>query len=195
MKSRKNGSTSIPKEMRGRRHVTILKGGEKGRGCGERGVGVRTREANARRNRRCRKNGQSSKGRSEARKRKWRRDDAGRLVSPFFSSLARLFSFPLLPPSSSPRTLHDRRLKSCPRNFKRNYFGSLSSSFYQLLRANSRWHLRAQSTYLPKIPKCDGLFAAVSREKGIWQKMRIGDWWIRRSCLTIVSYKFLNKSF
>lgn len=109
----------------------------------------------------------------------------------FFSSLARLFSSPLLPSTFSPRSLH-RRLKSCPRNFKRNYFGSLSSSLYRLLRANSRWHLRAQPTYSPKIPKYDGLLCCgFAREGNL--AVRIRDWWIRRSCLTIVSYKFLNE--
>lgn len=110
--------------------------------------------------------------------------------SPLFSSPSSCLFFP------SYSRLYDRRLKSCPfkqlRNFKRNYFGSLSSSLYLSLRANSPWHFRKR-TCSPKMLKCDGLFAAVSREKGIWQRVRMRDWWIRRSCLTIVSYKFLNE--
>lgn len=88
--------------------------------------------------RRRRKNGQSSEGRSEARKRKWQRDDAGRLVSPFFL----LFLFTLAPFLSllfvfsvpAPRS----KIKVSPCNSERNYFGSLSSSLYLSFRANSR---------------------------------------------------------
>lgn len=117
MKSRKNGSASIPtKEMRGQRHVTVLKGWKSGEVRGTRGKRMaKTREAAPRSvevHRRRRKNGQSSEGRSEARKRKWRCDDAGRLVSPFFHSFfLRLLLFSHFS-SCSRCQLHDRRLKS-----------------------------------------------------------------------------------
>lgn len=84
------------------------KGGQEGRGWRKHERPTRSVEVHRRR----RKNGQSSEGRSEARKRKWRRDDAERFVSPFFSLFLSTFAPFLSLLLSCSRCLHDRRLKS-----------------------------------------------------------------------------------
>lgn len=118
---------------------TVLKGEKKGglkekRKKRERRMKKRVKNTKGRRkatHRRRRKNGRSSERRSEARKRKWRRDDAGRLVAPFFLTPppyacpsflcpSFLLSLSLLPR----RRLQNQRLKS-RRESKRNYCGSL----------------------------------------------------------------------
>lgn len=198
MKSRKNGSASIPREMRGRRHVTVLKGGEKRTAMRWEGKVERKRE----RPTRDATDDAAKMGKvlKEGRKRESGNGDAMMPVGSchlLFFSFSRLLRLPLFfsPPFSfssfsSYSRLHDRRLKSYPRDSQRNYFGSLSSSLYLSPRANSRWH-RARSTCSPKILKCDGLFAVVSCGQEIWQRVPFE---IGESADRVSHNRFLMKS-
>jgi len=136
MKSRKNGSASIPtKEMRGRRHVKILKGWKSGevRETGGKGIARGRREMW-----RCTDDAAKM---GKVLKEGWKRESGnGDATMPvgsfrlnFFHSFYTCF-FSLVSPGAL--QLHDRRLKSC--RVTLNVITLVSSSLYPSLQANSR---------------------------------------------------------
>jgi len=143
--------------------------------------------------RRRRKNGQSSEGTSEARKRKWRRDDASRLVSSFYACF--FLSFPLVLSVPAPRS----KIKSCrvtPNVITSVFFHLRSIYRFEQTYVNTfaRGQLVGQlvhqkclsaTVYLPKLRFHGGRRIPFETSKSTWSRSRF-------TCSSFLTYSLMK---